>query len=131
MRQPIPIGRDTELTVRMSLTMLMLAMVFVAFMGLLFWAGVPWFFVLVIAIVMAMFQYWGSDRMVLMTTGAKEVTEEQEPWLHQTVARLAQAAEIPKPKRSRSWTLTCPMHSRLGETRKTPWSRSLAACWTV
>jgi heat shock protein HtpX len=99
MRQPIPIGRDTELTVRMSLTMLMLAMVFVAFMGLLFWAGVPWFFVLVIAIVMAMFQYWGSDRMVLMTTGAKEVTEEQEPWLHQTVARLAQAAEIPKPKK--------------------------------
>ena len=83
----------------MSLTMLMLALVFVAFMGLLFWAGIPWFIILPIAVAMAVFQYWGSDRVVLMTTGAKEVSADQEPWLHQTVERLARAAEIPKPKK--------------------------------
>ena len=32
-------GRDRELTFRMSFTVLMLAMVWVAFIGLLFWAG--------------------------------------------------------------------------------------------
>ncbi len=99
MRRPMQIGRDTELTVRMSATMLLLAMVFVAFLGLLFWAGVPWFLVLVIAVAVAMFQYWGSDRIVLMTTGAREVSEQEEPWLHETIARLARAAEIPKPKK--------------------------------
>ena len=98
MRQPIAIGRDIELTIRMSLTMLMLAMVFVAFMGLLFWAGVPWFFILIIAVAAAMFQYWGSDRIVLMTTGAKTVSEQEEPELHATIARLAERAGIPKPK---------------------------------
>lgn len=99
MRRPTSIGRDTELTVRMTLTMLLLALVFVAFLGLLFWAGVPWFIVLVIAAAVAIFQYWGSDRLVLMTTGAREVSAQEEPWLHETIERLARAAEIPKPKK--------------------------------
>ena len=99
MRRQVQIGRDGELTVRMYGTMLLLAALFVAFMGVLFWAGVPWFFVLAIAIALAMFQYWGSDRLVMMTTGAREVSESEEPWLHETVARLAAAAGIPKPKK--------------------------------
>ena len=62
-------GRDPELTFRMSFSVLML--VYVAFMGLLFWAGIPWMFILGLAIVMAAFQYYGSDKIVLMTTGAR------------------------------------------------------------
>ena len=90
-------GRDTELTLRMSATMLMLAMVYVAFMGLLFWAGIPWFFILIVALVMVVFQYYGSDRIVLMTTHAKVVSPEEEPHLHATVERLAAMADMPKP----------------------------------
>ena len=92
-------GRDRELTLRMSFTILMLAVIYVAFLGLLFWAGIPWFFILGVAIVMSVFQYYGSDKLVLMTTGAKEVSPQQEPRLHATVERLAAIADMPKPKK--------------------------------
>ena len=92
-------GRDPELMFRMSFTILMLALVYVAFMGLLFWAGISPIFILIMAIVMAAFQYFGSDKIVLMTTGAKEVSAEQEPHLHATVERLAAMADMPKPKK--------------------------------
>ena len=92
-------GRDPELTFRMSFTILMLVLVYVAFMGLLFWAGIPWVFILGISIVMAAFQYYGSDKLVLMTTGAREVSEQEEPRLHATIERLAAMADMPKPKK--------------------------------
>jgi heat shock protein HtpX len=83
----------------MTFTMGMLLLVYIAFMGLLFWAGVPWFFVLLISIGMAVFQYFMSDKLVLMTTRARVVTEQEEPWLHATIARLAQMADLPLPKK--------------------------------
>ena len=87
-------GRDRELTLRMSFTILMLVFVYIAFMGLLFWAGVPWFFILILAVGMSIFQYYMSDKLVLMTTGAKVVTAEQEPRLHATIERLAAMADL-------------------------------------
>ena len=92
-------GRDRELTFRMAFTILMLVFVYIAFMGLLFWAGVPWFFILIMAVGMSIFQYYMSDRLVLMTTGAREVTPQQEPRLHATIERLAAMADLPKPKK--------------------------------
>ncbi len=92
-------GRDRELTFRMGFTILMLVFVYIAFMGLLFWAGVPWFFILIVAVGMSIFQYYMSDRLVLMTTGAREVTPQQEPRLHATIERLAAMADLPKPKK--------------------------------
>ena len=92
-------GRDPELTVRMFFTMFMLALAWVAFMGLLFWAQVPWFLVLILAIVGALFQYYGSDKLVLMTTGARVVTPQEEPKLHGMIERLAALADMPKPKK--------------------------------
>ena len=91
--------RDSELTFRMYFTMFMLGMVYVAFLGLLFWAGISPIFILVIAVIMAAFQYFGSDKIVLMTTRAKVVTEQEEPKLHATIERLAAMAEMPKPKK--------------------------------
>ena len=44
-------------------------------------------------------QYFMSDKLVLMSTGAREVTPQEEPWLHSTIERLAQMYEIPKPKK--------------------------------
>ena len=92
-------GPDHGLTFRMIFTMLMLALVYVAFLGLLTWAGVPWPFLLVIAIAMAVFQYYGSDRIVLMTTRARVVSPQEEPKLHATIERLAAMADMPKPKK--------------------------------
>ena len=92
-------GRDRELTFRMSFTVLMLAMVWVAFIGLLFWAGLNPILILVFALIAVLFQYFGSDKIVLMTTGAKVVTPEQEPGLHAMVERLSAMADMPKPKK--------------------------------
>ena len=92
-------GRDTGLTLRIMFTMFMLGIVWVVFMGLLFWAGIPWFFILGFALIGVLFQYFSSEKIVLMTTGAREVSPDEEPWLHSTVERLAQMADMPKPKK--------------------------------
>ena len=91
-------GRDTELTFRMMFTVFLLGCLYIAFIGLLLFAGVPWFFVLAISIGMAVFQYYGSDKLVLMATGAKIVEQDEEPRLHAMVERLAAMADMPKPK---------------------------------
>ena len=75
-----------------------LVVVYLAFIGVLTVLGVPWEFVAVIALGMAAFQYFGSDRLVLRSVGARVVTPEEEPWLHSTVDRLVAQAEIPKPR---------------------------------
>ena len=92
-------GRDLELTFRMGITMMMLAVVYVFFFGLLMMAGLPLELVLVIAVAMAFFQYFMSDKLVLATTGAREVTAEEEPRLHGIIERLVAIADMPKPKK--------------------------------
>jgi heat shock protein HtpX len=51
-----------------------------------------------LAVVMNFGAYWFSDRMALAMTGAREVTPEQAPELHQIVDRLAARAGIPMPR---------------------------------
>ena len=92
-------GRDLELTFRMGITMMMLAVVYVFFLGLLMMAGLPWELVLIIAVAMAFFQYFMSDKLVLATTGARAVTAEEEPRLHGIIERLVAIADMPKPKK--------------------------------
>ncbi len=92
-------GTDTGLTLRMTFTILMLAGLWVIFMGLLFWAGISPILILAFALIGMALQYFMSDKLVLMSTGAREVTPQEEPWLHSTIERLAQMYEIPKPKK--------------------------------
>ena len=92
-------GRDLELTFRMGITMMMLAVVYVFFLGLLMFAGIPPELVLIIAVAMAFFQYFMSDKLVLATTGARVVTAEEEPRLHGIIERLVAIADMPKPKK--------------------------------
>ncbi|CAI8053857.1 Protease HtpX homolog 2 [Geodia barretti] len=79
--------------------MMMLAVVYVFFLGLLMFAGIPPELVLVIAVAMAFFQYFMSDKLVLATTGARVVTAEEEPRLHGIIERLVAIADMPKPKK--------------------------------
>ncbi len=53
---------------------------------------------LVIALAMNFFAYWNSDKMALAMNKAREVSEAEEPELHQIVAGLAQRAGLPKPR---------------------------------
>ena len=50
------------------------------------------------ALVMNVFAYWFSDKVVLAMYRAREVSEEEAPRLHKIVERLATQAGLPKPK---------------------------------
>jgi heat shock protein HtpX len=52
----------------------------------------------VLSLAMNIGSYWFSDKMALKMTGAREVTQEQEPRLHQIVDEVAALAKMPKPK---------------------------------
>ncbi len=92
------IGTDHGLTLRMFFTMLLLAVLYLVFVGVLLRVGVPVAGIVVIAVVLLGVQYAFSDKLILATLGAREVTESEAPQLHATVQRLAQMTDIPMPK---------------------------------
>mgnify|MGYP002780201308 CR=1 FL=1 len=51
-----------------------------------------------IALLMNLGAYFFSDKIVLRMHHAREVDPREQPWLHETVAELAQKAQIPMPK---------------------------------
>src|SRR5215469_9295547 len=53
---------------------------------------------LVLAVVMNAFAYFFSDKIALMSSGAKPVTREQLPRLYAVMERLAAKANLPVPK---------------------------------
>src|SRR6266566_329059 len=92
-------GRDAGLTVRMLLTSGLLGLLYVLFavvlLNVLNVALIP---MLVIVIGLAFFQYYTSDKLALRAAGAKIVSPEEAPALHETVDRLCAMADLPKPK---------------------------------
>ncbi|MBI4494620.1 MAG: zinc metalloprotease HtpX [Chloroflexi bacterium] len=50
------------------------------------------------ALIMNVGSYWFSDRIALAMSGAREVSYEEAPELHDLVAELAQYARLPKPR---------------------------------
>ena len=89
---------DFGLTSRMFLTMFLLAIVYLIFMGVLYALHVPLGLVIPVAILLLGLQYYYSDKLILLSIGAREVSEQEAPQVHQIVARLAQMTGIPKPK---------------------------------
>ncbi len=53
---------------------------------------------ILIVVGLAFFQYYTSDKLALAAAGAKVVTREQAPALHDMVERLCAMADLPKPK---------------------------------
>ena len=92
------IGKDHQLTIRMIMTGLMLFVAYIALFGILLISGLPPILVFGMGIAMVFFQYFMSDKLVLKTTGAKAVTEEEQPKLHGIIERLSQVGGIPKPR---------------------------------
>jgi heat shock protein HtpX len=90
--------RDTGLTGRIILTWALLLLVYLIFMGILMALGLPSGFIIVIAVGMCLVQYFFSDRLVLMSTGARIIEDDEEPGLHRVIEGLCQEAGIPKPR---------------------------------
>ncbi len=110
-------GKDTSLQARMLLTMFLLGLVYVVFIGVLVAVGAGAALVVVVAVVLLLTQLFASDKLAMATLGVKEVTPEQEPELHGTVERLCVQANIPKP---RVCVMETPMPNAfaLGRSRK-------------
>jgi heat shock protein HtpX len=92
-------GRDAGLTLRMLFTSGLLGLLYVGFALVLFYvlnAGLVLMLVIVVGI--ALFQYFTSDKLALAAAGAKIVSEEEAPELHQMVERLCAMADLPKPR---------------------------------
>src|SRR3979411_2070484 len=92
------IGTDWGLNVRMVLTLFLLAVVYLAFMGALLAFQVPWGLILIVAGVLLVVQYYFSDQLILMSLGPREGTEQEAPPMHDMVGRLAAMTGLPKPK---------------------------------
>ena len=93
------IGRDAGLSARMTLTMFLLGALYVVFFIVLynlFSLSLP--AILVIMGALAFFQFFTSDKIALRASGAKVVTREQAPELHDMIERLAAMADLPKPR---------------------------------
>ena len=90
--------RDTGLQFRMLLTLFLLGLLYVAFVGALFAAGASAVMILVIAGGLSLAQLFLSDKLGLAAMGAKEVSPEEAPGLHAMIERLCIQADLPKPK---------------------------------
>ncbi|HEV2593042.1 MAG TPA: M48 family metalloprotease, partial [Gaiellaceae bacterium] len=92
-------GRDAGLTLRMILTSGLLGLLYVIFAVVLFNVlNVGLVPMLLIVVGIAFFQYYTSDKLALAAAGAKVVSREEAPDLHDVVERLCAMADLPKPK---------------------------------
>ena len=89
---------DRGLQARMAITMFLIGLLFVAFMGALVAINVGPVVIVVIGGAFLFFQFWASDRIALYAMNGKIVTPEQAPELHAIVDRLCALADMPKPQ---------------------------------
>ena len=92
-------GRDRGLSFRILLTTFLLGLLYVVFFVVLiqvFQVGL--IFGLVLIGGFAFFQWYTSDRLALAAAGAKVVSPEEAPELHEMVDRLCAMAGLPKPR---------------------------------
>lgn len=91
-------GHDTGLSLRMLLTMALLALLYAVFVFVLFRVGVGAPYLIFIVGIMLITQLLFSDRLVLLAAHARVVNATQAPRLFQAAERLAQMADLPMPK---------------------------------
>ena len=88
---------DWGLRTRMALTMFLLFVLYIVFVGVLAYAGVGLLGIVVVMGLFSLGQFFFSDRLALYSMGAHEVEESEYPKLHATIGRLSQQADLPKP----------------------------------
>ncbi|MHC1567317.1 MAG: zinc metalloprotease HtpX [Candidatus Syntropharchaeia archaeon] len=90
--------RDKGLYARMFITVFLLGVLYLAFIAILSYVGFGIVPIMIFAGIMLFAQYYFSDKIVLLGTGAKIVEEHEAPQLHDMVSRLCIEADIPKPR---------------------------------
>ncbi len=90
--------RDRGLQFRMLLTLFLLGVLYVVFIGVLAAVGAGAVVTLVFVGGLLAAQFFLSDKLGLAAMGAKEVTPEEAPGLHAMIERLCIQADLPKPK---------------------------------
>jgi heat shock protein HtpX len=82
----------------MLLTLFLLGLVYVVFIGVLIAVGAGADIIVIVALVLLGGQLFASDKIALATLGAKEVSPAQAPELHGMIERLCVQANLPKPR---------------------------------
>lgn len=91
--------RDNGLTIRMILSFAILALLYAVFLTVLrVYLGLGFVPITIIASLMILAQWYFSDKIVLWSSGAKVVTRDQFPKLHDMVERIVARNNLPKPK---------------------------------
>ena len=89
---------DRGLEARMLLTMVLLAVLYLAFLAVLLSMNTSSTVIILFMGGFMFLQYFYSDKMILMSMGAKIVSESEAPELHQIVSRLCAIAGLPMPR---------------------------------
>jgi heat shock protein HtpX len=90
--------RDPSLSLRLIFCFIALSALYAIFIGVLTYLGVGFIPITLMVSAMLLAQWYFSDKMVLWFSGAKVVSREQFPQLHEIVERLVQRSNLPKPK---------------------------------
>jgi heat shock protein HtpX len=98
MPRPTSFGKDTGLQVRMTVTMFLLGLVYVALIVTLLAVGASGVTVAIIAGGLAALNLFASDKLALAAMGARVVSPQEAPQLHAMIERLCVQADLPKPK---------------------------------
>ena len=89
---------DAGLNARMMLSFVILGVLYIVFLSMLHYLGVGYIPLAIIASAMILAQWYFSDKIVLWSSGAKIVSKEEYPRLHEIVERLSTNNGLPKPK---------------------------------
>lgn len=89
---------DHQLTARMLITVVLLGLVYAAFVAALVVLIKSVVLVVLVAGGLLFAQFWFSDRIALRAMGGRIVTPEEAPELHGVVDRLCAAADMTKPR---------------------------------
>jgi heat shock protein HtpX len=82
----------------MGLTLFLLFVLYTAFLAVLWFATGSAALLVLAGAGFVLFQYFASDKLVLLSTGASIIDDQSEPDLHRIVQRLAQLADLPTPR---------------------------------
>jgi heat shock protein HtpX len=82
----------------MVLSFAILGLLYIVFLSVLAYIGLGILPITIIALIMIMAQWYFSDKIVMWSAGAKVVTREQFPELHNLVERIVARNNLPKPK---------------------------------
>jgi heat shock protein HtpX len=82
----------------MVLTLFLLGLVYAVLIGVLVAAGAGAVTIAIVAAALFLIQFFSSDKIALLSMGARQVSPEEAPQLHAMIERLCIQANLPKPR---------------------------------